>query len=194
MGYALGYKDSLRLWFKCLSTSGVSALFSRSSAANIPVNLDLCKKWNVPRSVAAFTIPLGANINLIGASCTITVLSITVAHSIGVEVHFTQAILSCIVASVCALGASGIPGGSLIMIPIAASLFGISPDISSKMIAIGFLIGVIQDSFETMINSSGDLYYTVIACERAGIREGDVIEGLPENLEVNVHGLDLDKE
>lgn len=191
VGIALGKKNPFPLWIKCLTTSGVSAFLTRSSAANIPVNLDLCRQMNLSSSISSFTIPLGANINLIGASCTVAVLSITAAHSLGIEINFWQALISCIVASICALGASGIPGGSLIMIPIAASAFGISPEVASSMIAVGFIIGVIQDSFETMINSSGDLYYTALVCERAGLvgDNSDPDNELPSDAQVYPHGM-----
>lgn len=166
VGIVVNRKNPFPLLFKCLAISGIPAFFSRSSAANIPVNLEACNAFGLSKKVSSFTIPLGANINLTAASATITVLSITVALSLGIQVGLITAVLTSVVAAACALGASGIPGGSLIMIPIAASLFGISPEIASRMVAIGFLIAVVQDSFETAINSAGDLYFTTLVCEK----------------------------
>ncbi|MFC6276211.1 serine/threonine transporter SstT [Psittacicella hinzii] len=168
VGYIYMRKNPFPLLFKCTIQSGIPAFFSRSSAANIPVNIKLADDLNVPRKISAFTLPLGANISLTAASATITVLSITTALSLGIDVHYSTAVLSCIVAALCAIGCSGVPGGSLLMIPIASSLFGISPEIASQMIAIGFLISVIQDSVETAVNSSGDIFYTKAVCVRYG--------------------------
>lgn len=168
VGFSLTRSNPFPLLVKCIIVSGIPAFFSRSSAANIPVNMKAADDFGIPRKVSAFTIPLGANINLTAASATITVLSIVTAISLNIEIHFLTAVLACVVAALCALGCSGVPGGSLLMIPIAGSLFGIPPEIASQMIAIGFLISVIQDSVETMVNSCGDLFYTKAVCERYG--------------------------
>lgn len=166
MGFLILRRNPFPLLLKCFAISGTTAFFSRSSAANIPVNLAACKRFGLSEKVYSFTIPLGANINLTAASVTISVLAITAAFSLGIDITVGSAVIACVVAALCGLGASGVPGGSLIMIPIAASAFGISPEIASKMIAIGFLISIIQDSVETAINSAGDLYYTALVCEK----------------------------
>ncbi|RIY33205.1 serine/threonine transporter SstT [Psittacicella hinzii] len=171
VGFIFTRKNPYPLLFKCVVISGIPAFFSRSSAANIPVNLKAADGFGIPRSVSAFIIPLGANISLTAAAATITVLSITLAQSLNIEVHFLSALLACVVASLCAIGCSGVPGGSLLMIPIAASLFGIPPEISAQMIGIGFLIGVIQDSVETAVNSSGDIYFTKVVSDYYGVSE-----------------------
>ncbi|RIY37435.1 serine/threonine transporter SstT [Psittacicella gerlachiana] len=169
VGFIFTRKNPYPDLFKCIVVSGIPAFFSRSSAANIPVNLKAADNYGIPRSVSAFIIPLGANISLTAAAATITVLSITLAQSLGIEIHYLSALLACVIAALCALGCSGVPGGSLLMIPIAASLFGVPPHISSQMIAIGFLIGVVQDSVETAVNSSGDIYFTKVVCDHYGI-------------------------
>lgn len=177
VGFIIARRNTFPLLLKCLAISGIPAFFSRSSAANIPVNMDACKRFGLSEKVASFTIPLGANINLTAAAATITVLSITAANSLGLGLDFVTVAISCAVAALCAIGCSGVPGGSLIMIPIAASILGVPPEIASKMVAIGFLIGVIQDSVETAINSAGDLYYTALVCEKYNAyAENDEVE------------------
>lgn len=171
VGFYFTRKNPYPTLFKCLVVSGVPAFFSRSSAANIPVNLKAADNFGIPRSVSAFIIPLGANISLTAAAATITVLSITLARTLGIEIHYLTALLACVVAALCAIGCSGVPGGSLLMIPIAASLFGVPPEISAQMIGIGFLIGVVQDSVETAINSSGDIYFTKVVCDHYGVSD-----------------------
>lgn len=168
VGYVIARRNTFPLLIKCFAISGIPAFFSRSSAANIPVNLEACRRFGLSEKVYSFTIPLGANINLTAASGTITVLSLTAATSLGLPVDPVTAAVSCIVAALCAIGCSGVPGGSLIMIPIAASILGVSPDVATKMVAIGFLIAIIQDSLETAVNSAGDLYYTALVCEKYG--------------------------
>lgn len=152
------------LTLACLRESGVTAFFTRSSAANIPVNLALCRRLDLDESTYSITIPLGATINMAGAAITITVLSLAAAFSLGVEVDFLTALLLCVVASVCACGTSGVPGGSLMLIPLACSLFGIDSTLAMQVVAVGFVIGVLQDSTETALNSSSDVLFTATAC------------------------------
>lgn len=148
----------------CLRESGVTAFFTRSSAANIPVNLAIAKRLNLDEDTYSIAIPLGATINMAGAAITISVLSLAAAHTLGIVVDIPTAILLCVVAAVCACGASGVAGGSLLLIPLACSLFGISNDIAMQVVAIGFMIGVLQDSAETALNSSTDLIFTAAVC------------------------------
>lgn len=151
------------LTFRCLRESGVTAFFTRSSAANIPVNMALAQKLGLNKDTYSVAIPLGATINMSGAAITINVLTLAAAHTIGIEVSFFQAFLLAIVSSISACGASGVAGGSLLLIPLACSLFGISDDIAMQVVAIGFVIGVIQDSAETALNSSTDVLFTAAA-------------------------------
>lgn len=151
------------LVFTCLRESGITAFFTRSSAANIPVNMALCKKLDLHEDTYSVSIPLGATINMAGAAITITVLTLAAAHSLNIQVDFATAILLCIVASISACGASGVAGGSLLLIPLACGLFGIDNDIAMQVVAIGFIIGVIQDSAETALNSSTDVVFSAAA-------------------------------
>jgi serine/threonine transporter len=151
------------LVFTCLRESGITAFFTRSSAANIPVNMALCKKLSLHEDTYSVSIPLGATINMAGAAITITVLSLAAATSLNIEVTFGTAILLSIVAAISACGASGVAGGSLLLIPLACSLFGINNDIAMQVVAIGFIIGVIQDSAETALNSSTDVVFSAAA-------------------------------
>ena len=151
------------LVFTCLRESGVTAFFTRSSAANIPVNMALAKKLNLHEDTYSISIPLGATINMAGAAITITVLSLAAAHTEGIAVDFWTAILLSLVATVSACGASGVAGGSLLLIPLACSLFGISNDVAMQVVAVGFIIGVVQDSCETALNSSTDVLFTAAA-------------------------------
>jgi serine/threonine transporter len=155
------------LVFKCLRGSGVTAFFTRSSAANIPVNMALCEELKLHKDTYSVSIPLGATVNMGGAAITITVLTLAAAHTMGVQVDFVTALLLSVMASVAACGASGVAGGSLLLIPLACSLFGISNDIAMQVVAVGFIIGVIQDSAETALNSSTDVLFTAAACEAA---------------------------
>ncbi|QIR15049.1 serine/threonine transporter SstT [Shewanella aestuarii] len=155
------------LVFKCLRQSGVTAFFTRSSAANIPVNMSLCEELKLHKDTYSVSIPLGATINMGGAAITITVLTLAAAHTLGIHVDFMTAILLSVVAAVSACGASGVAGGSLLLIPLACSLFGISNDVAMQVVAVGFIIGVIQDSAETALNSSTDVVFTAAACEAA---------------------------
>lgn len=148
----------------CVRESGVTAFFTRSSAANIPVNMQLAKRLNLNEETYSVSIPLGASINMAGAAITITVLTLAAVHTLGVEVSLPTAVLLSVVASVCACGASGVAGGSLLLIPLACSLFGISNDIAAQVMGVGFIIGVLQDSAETALNSSTDVVFTAAAC------------------------------
>jgi serine/threonine transporter len=151
------------LVFTCLRESGVTAFFTRSSAANIPVNMTLCEKLGLHQDTYSVSIPLGATINMAGAAITITTLTLAAVHTLGVEVDFATALLLSLVAAVSACGASGVAGGSLLLIPLACSLFGISNDVAMQVVAVGFVIGVIQDSAETALNSSTDVLFTATA-------------------------------
>lgn len=152
------------LIWTCVRESGLTAFFTRSSAANIPVNMELAKRLNLEEETYSVSIPLGATINMAGAAITITVLTLAAVHTLGVEVSLPTAVLLSVVASVCACGASGVAGGSLLLIPLACSLFGISNDIAAQVMGVGFIIGVLQDSAETALNSSTDVVFTAAAC------------------------------
>ena len=156
-------KNPYPLYWKCLKESGLNAFFTRSSAANIPVNMDLCKRLGLDEEFYSVSIPLGATINMNGAAVTITVLSLAVAHTIGIEVSFASALFLSVIATLGACGASGVAGGSLLLVPMACSFFGIGNDIAMQAVAVGFIIGVIQDSVETALNSSGDAFFTAVA-------------------------------
>lgn len=156
-------KNPYPLVFTCLRESGITAFFTRSSAANIPVNMNLAHKLGLHEDTYSVTIPLGATINMAGAAITINVLTLAAAHTLGIEVSFASALLLSLVATVSAGGASGVPGGSLLLIPLAASLFSIPNDIAMQVVAVGFIIGVIQDSAETALNSSTDILFTAAA-------------------------------
>ncbi|MGH8073889.1 MAG: serine/threonine transporter SstT, partial [Lysobacter sp.] len=144
----------------CLRESGITAFFTRSSAANIPVNLELCRKLGLPEETYAVSIPIGATINMAGAAITITVLSLAAVNTLGIPVDLPTALLLSLVATVGACGASGVPGGSLLLVPLACGLFGISTDLAMQVVAIGFIVGVVQDSAETALNSSTDVLFT----------------------------------
>ncbi|MDG1645480.1 serine/threonine transporter SstT [Klebsiella huaxiensis] len=148
----------------CLRESGVYAFFTRSSAANIPVNMALSEKLNLDRDTYSVSIPLGATINMAGAAITITVLTLAAVHTLGVPVDLPTALLLSVVASLCACGASGVAGGSLLLIPLACNMFGIPNDVAMQVVAVGFIIGVLQDSCETALNSSTDVLFTAAAC------------------------------
>jgi len=152
------------LVWTCVRESGVTAFFTRSSAANIPVNIELAKRLNLDEETYSVAIPLGANINMAGAAITITVLTLAAVHTLGIDVSFVSAVLLSIVAALCACGASGVAGGSLLLIPLACSLFGITDDIAAQMIGVGFVIGILQDSTETALNSSTDVLFTAAVC------------------------------
>lgn len=151
------------LVFTCLRESGVYAFFTRSSAANIPVNMALAKKLGLHEDTYSISIPLGATINMAGAAITITVLAMAAAHTQGIQVDFMTALLLSLIATAGACGASGVAGGSLLLVPMACALFGISNDVAMQVVAVGFIIGVIQDSAETALNSSTDVLFTAAA-------------------------------
>jgi len=156
-------KNPYPLILTCLKESGLTAFFTRSSAANIPVNMELCKKLDLHEDTYSVSIPLGATINMAGAAITITVLTLAAANTLQIDVDFGTAILLSVIASISACGASGVAGGSLLLIPLACGLFGINSDIAMQVVAIGFIIGVIQDSAETALNSSTDVVFTAAA-------------------------------
>ncbi|NUU66874.1 serine/threonine transporter SstT [Enterobacteriaceae bacterium BIT-l23] len=153
------------LVFACLRESGVTAFFTRSSAANIPVNMSMCEKLKLDRDTYSVSIPLGATINMAGAAITITVLTLAAVHTLGIEVDLFTALLLSVVAAMGACGASGVAGGSLLLIPLACNMFGIPNDIAMQVVAVGFIIGVLQDSCETALNSSTDVLFTAAACQ-----------------------------
>lgn len=148
------------LLFKCLKSSFIPAFFTRSSAANIPINLELCKTLKLNENTYSTTIPLGATINMAGAAVTISVMTLSCAYTLGIDIPIYMQVLLCFVSALAACGASGVAGGSLLLIPVACSLFGIPTDISMQVVGIGFIIGVIQDSMETGLNSSTDVLFT----------------------------------
>ncbi|WP_419026243.1 serine/threonine transporter SstT [Emergencia sp.] len=151
------------LVFKCLKDSGITAFFTRSSAANIPVNMKLCEELKLDKDTYSISIPLGATINMGGASITIAILTLAAVHTLGQSVDFGTAVILCVLAAVSACGASGVAGGSLLLIPLACSLFGIPNDIAMQVVGVGFIVGVIQDSCETALNSSTDVLFTAAA-------------------------------
>lgn len=156
-------KNPYPLVLKCLKESGVTAFFTRSSAANIPVNMTLCESLELDKEMYSVSIPLGATINMSGAAVTITIMTLAAAHTMGIEVHFLMALLLSLLSTFAACGASGIAGGSLLLIPMACSLFGIPNDIAMQVVGVGFIVGVIQDSMETALNSSSDVVFTATA-------------------------------
>lgn len=156
-------KNPYPLVWRCLKGSAVSAFFTRSSAANIPVNMSLCKRMGLDEDFYSVSIPLGCTINMDGAAITITVMTLATCHTMGIEVSLASALVLSILATLGACGASGVAGGSLLLIPMACALFGISNDVAMQVVAVGFIIGVIQDSVETALNSSGDAMFTATA-------------------------------
>lgn len=168
--YIYTRKNPYPLVLTSLKESGMTAFFTRSSAANIPVNIRLCERLGLDKDTYSVSIPLGATINMGGASVTIAVLTLAAAHTLGIEVDFATAVILTLLSAVSAAGASGIAGGSLLLIPLACSLFGISDDIAMQVVAIGFIIGVVQDSCETALNSSSDVVFTA-AAEQAKARK-----------------------
>ena len=164
------------LVFKCLRESFITAFFTRSSAANIPVNMTLCKSLGLDEDNYSVSIPLGATINMAGAAITITVMTLAAVNTLGIEVDFGTAIVLSIVAAVSACGASGVAGGSLLLIPLACSLFGIPNEVAMQVVGVGFIIGVVQDSFETGLNSSTDALFTAAAEFKEWRKEGKEIK------------------
>ncbi len=163
LSFLMTRKNPYPLLFTCLKESGLQAFFTRSSAANIPINMSLCKKLGLDEEFYSVSIPLGATINMDGAAVTITVFALAVANTVGVDVTFGSALFLGIIATLGACGASGVAGGSLLLIPMACSFFGIGNDVAMQAVAIGFIIGVVQDSVETALNSSGDAFFTATA-------------------------------
>ena len=172
IGGLLMRKNPYPLLYKCLRESGIMAFLTRSSAANIPVNMNLCDKLGLDKEFYSVSIPLGATINMNGAAVTITIMSLCAAYTLGMDIPIAAAMLLCIISTIAACGASGVSGGSLLLIPMACSLLGLPPEAADMMIGIGFVIGVIQDSVETALNSSADVFYTsvseVVECRRKG--------------------------
>jgi serine/threonine transporter len=160
------------LVWRCLKESGVSAFFTRSSAANIPVNMELCKRMGLDKDFYSVSIPLGSIINMNGAAVTITVMTLATCHALGIDITLGSSLLLSIIAALGACGTSGVAGGSLLLIPMACSLFGISNDIAMQTVAVGFIIGVVQDSVETALNSSGDVLFTITAEMRERMKRG----------------------
>lgn len=156
-------KNPYPLVWLCLKESGLSAFFTRSSAANIPVNMALCERMGLDKNFYSVSIPLGSTINMDGAAITITILSLAVAHTVGLEVSFFSALFLSVIATLGACGASGVAGGSLLLVPMACSFFGVSNDVAMQAVAVGFIIGVVQDSMETALNSSSDVLFTATA-------------------------------
>ena len=165
-------KNPYPLLWQCLKESGISAFFTRSSAANIPMNMALCKKLGLDEEFYSVSIPLGSTINMDGAAVTITVLTLAVANTLGMYVSFGSALLLSVLATLGACGASGVAGGSLLLVPMACSLYGIPQDIAMQVVGVGFIIGVVQDSIETALNSSGDVMFAATAEFRQWIKEG----------------------
>ncbi len=181
-------KNPYPLALKCLRESGLTAFFTRSSAANIPINMGLCKRLGLDQDFYSVAIPLGATINMDGAAITITIMTLAAAHTMGVSVDLPTAILLSFTATLGACGASGVAGGSLLLIPMSCSLFGISSDISMQVVALGFIIGVVQDSVETALNSSGDVLFAATAEFHNRMKHGEKIDlsrkGLAEDKSV----------
>lgn len=176
MAYICMRKNPYPLVFKCLKESGITAFFTRSSAANIPVNMNLCEGLGLNKEIYSVSIPLGSTVNMAGAAVTITVMTLAAAHTQGVHIYVPVAILLSVMAALGACGASGVAGGSLLLIPMACSLFGISNDIAMQVVGVGFIIGVIQDSVETAVNSSSDALFTAVAEFRQWRKEGKEIK------------------
>ena len=176
MVYLCIRQNPYRLIFKCLKESAITAFFTRSSAANIPVNMSACERMGLTRDTYSVTLPLGATINMDGAAITITIMTLATAHTLGIAVDIPSAIVLSILATLSACGASGVAGGSLLLIPMACSLFGLSNDVAMQVVSVGFIIGVVQDSFETALNSSSDLLLSASAEFRQWRKEGKEIK------------------
>lgn len=163
MVYAGTRENPYPLVLKCLKDSGITAFFTRSSAANIPVNMRLCEELGLDKDTYSISIPLGATINMGGAAITISILTLAAANTLGIAVDLPMAVLLCVLSAISACGASGVAGGSLLLIPLACSLFGIPNDLAMQVVGVGFIVGVIQDSCETALNSSTDVLFTATA-------------------------------
>lgn len=169
-------RNPFPLVLRCLKESGIPAFFTRSSAANIPINLDLCERLGLDKDMYSVSIPLGATINMNGAAVTITVMTLAAVHTLGIPINIPTALFLCSLSTVAACGASGVAGGSLLMIPLACSSFGISNDIAMQVVGVGFIIGVIQDACETALNSSGDVLFAAVAEYMERIKAGKKIQ------------------
>ena len=174
--YVLIRQNPFPLVFKCLKESGITAFFTRSSASNIPVNMKLCENLGLNKDNYSVSIPLGSTINMAGAAVTISVLTLAAVHTLGIQVDLPTAIILSIVAAICACGASGVAGGSLLLIPLACSLFGIPVEVAMQVVGVGFIIGVLQDSIETGLNSSTDVLFTAAAEFKEWRKEGKKID------------------
>ena len=163
IAYICMRRNPYPLVFRCLRDSGLTAFFTRSSAANIPVNMELCESLGLDEDAYSISIPLGATINMGGAAITISTLTLAATHTLNIHVDLPTAIILCVLSAASACGASGVAGGSLLLIPLACSLFGIPNDLSMQVVGVGFIIGVLQDSCETALNSSTDALFTAIA-------------------------------
>lgn len=166
------HRNPYPLVYRCFKESGLTAFFTRSSAANIPVNMQLCEKLGLDKDMYSVSIPLGATINMNGAAVTITVMAMAAANTMGIQISLPAAILLSVVSALGACGASGVAGGSLLLIPMACSLFGISNDIAMQVVGVGFIIGVIQDSVETCLNSASDVEFAATAEYHAWLKQG----------------------
>jgi serine/threonine transporter len=174
--YVVIRQNPYPLVFKCLKESGITAFFTRSSASNIPVNMRLCENLGLNKDSYSVSIPLGATINMAGAAVTISVLTLAAVHTLDIQVDLPTAIILSVLSAVCACGASGVAGGSLLLIPLACSLFGIPADVAMQVVGVGFIIGVLQDSFETALNSSTDVLFTAAAEFKERRKEGKKID------------------
>lgn len=170
------HRNPYPLVFRCFKESGLTAFFTRSSAANIPINMAFCERLGLDKDMYSVSIPLGATINMDGAAITITVMALAVVHTLGISVDIPTAVFLSVLATLGACGASGVAGGSLLLIPMACSLFGIGNDIAMQAVGVGFIVGVVQDSFETAINSSGDVLFAATAEFREWMKEGREIK------------------
>ena len=165
--FAVTGENPYPLIFKTTAKSGITAFFTRSSAANLPVNMALCEEMKLPKETYSISIPLGCSINMSGAGVTIVIMTMAAVNTLGIHTDVWSALLMCIVSVLCACGSSGVAGGSLMLIPLACSIFGIPNDVAMQVVGIGFIIGVIQDSTETALNSCTDVLFTAAACRRA---------------------------
>ena len=175
IAYVMIKQNPYPLVLRCLKRSGITAFFTRSSAANIPVNMELCEELGLDQDMYSVSIPLGATINMAGAAITISVLTLAAVHTLGIQVDIGTALILSILSAVSACGASGVAGGSLLLIPLACSLFGIPNEVAMQVVGVGFVIGVIQDSVETGLNSSTDALFTAVAEFAEWKREGKEI-------------------
>lgn len=173
-------KNPYPLVLTCLRYSGITAFFTRSSAANIPVNIRLAERMQLPEEIYSLSIPLGVTMSMNGAAITITTMTMATVHTLGIDVSYFQTALLSVLATICALGASGVPGGSLLLIPVACSMFGIDPGVAAQVVAIGFVISEIQDSAETVLNSSSDMLFTSVVSLKKQGRDPSKIDLLPE--------------